>query len=115
MVIVMPSTDPHTKRDGENHERPRTCPSHLRFRINRDPHKPMSFVFQHPLKMEPIRSSETSDLNIHTPEKYPEELSTFIQHGESLKTRNTIITSKDQQKHHPMYAIPTIWTLENIL
>src|SRR5215467_8940789 len=55
---------------------PRTCPSHLRFRINRDPHQPISFVFQHPLKMEPIRSSETSDLNIHTPEKYPEELST---------------------------------------
>src|SRR5215468_705741 len=47
----------------------------------------MLFVFHHPLKMEPIRSSETSDLNIHTPEKYPEELSTFIQHGESLKTR----------------------------
>src|SRR5215510_1734969 len=65
---------------------PRTFPSHLRFRINRDPHQPMSFVFQHPLKMERIKSSETSDLNIYTPEKYPEELSTFIQHGECLKT-----------------------------
>src|SRR5215510_12550199 len=71
---------------------PSTCPSHLRFRINKDPHQPMSFVFQHPLKMEPIRSSETSDLNIHILEKYPEELSTFIQHGESLKTRcNTVV------------------------
>src|SRR5215475_7178997 len=57
-----------------------------RIRKNRGSHKLMLFVFHHPLKMEPIRSSETSDLNIRMPEKYPEELSTFIQHGESLKT-----------------------------
>jgi hypothetical protein len=41
------------------------------------------------LKMEPTQSSETSAFNTQTPGKYPEDNLSLLQHGESLKTRNT--------------------------
>jgi hypothetical protein len=36
--------------------------------------------------MEPTECSETSAFNIQTPGKYPEESTSYLQHGESLKT-----------------------------
>jgi hypothetical protein len=39
-----------------------------------------------PVKTEPKECSETSAFNIQTPEKYPEESTSYLQHGESLKT-----------------------------
>jgi hypothetical protein len=36
--------------------------------------------------MEPTECSETSAFNIQTPGKYPEESTSYLQHGKSLKT-----------------------------
>jgi hypothetical protein len=41
--------------------------------------------------MEPTECSETSAFNIHTPGKYPEEGTSCLQHGESLKTTIVLI------------------------
>jgi hypothetical protein len=41
--------------------------------------------------MEPTECSETSDFNIQTPGKYPEESTPYLQHGESLKTTIVLI------------------------
>jgi hypothetical protein len=38
--------------------------------------------------MEPTQCSETSTFNTQTPGKYPEDNSSLLQHGESLKSRN---------------------------
>ena len=40
------------------------------------------------LKMEPTQCSETSAFNTQTRGKYPEDILSLLQHGESLKTRN---------------------------
>jgi hypothetical protein len=44
-----------------------------------------------PLKMELIESSETSAIKTQTPGNYPKENITQIEHGESLKSRITLI------------------------
>jgi hypothetical protein len=44
------------------------------------------------LKMEPTQCSETSAFNTQTPGKYPEDNSSLLQHGESLKSRNIYVT-----------------------
>jgi len=45
-------------------------------------------VSEQVMKMEQIQGSETSAFNNNqTPEKYPEELLSSLQHGESLKHR----------------------------
>jgi hypothetical protein len=46
--------------------------------------------------MEPTQCSETSVFNTQTPEKYPEDNLSLQQHGESLKTRNTLHVSTYQ-------------------
>jgi hypothetical protein len=46
-----------------------------------------SYTLHHLLKMEPTQSSETSAFNIQTPGKYPEDNSSLLQHGESLKSK----------------------------
>jgi hypothetical protein len=38
------------------------------------------------LKMEPTQSSETSAFNTQTQGKFPEDNSSLLQHGESLKS-----------------------------
>jgi hypothetical protein len=47
-----------------------------------------SLTLQHLLKMELTQCSETSAFNTQTPRKYPEDNSSLLQHGESLKSRN---------------------------
>jgi hypothetical protein len=44
-------------------------------------------IFNQLLKIEPTQCSETSAFNTQTPGKYPEDNSSLIQHGESLKSR----------------------------
>ena len=43
------------------------------------------------MKMETIESSETSAIKTQTPGNYPKENITQIEHGESLKSRITLI------------------------
>jgi hypothetical protein len=40
--------------------------------------------------MEPTECSETPSFNFETPGKYPEENKPYLQHGESLKTTNSV-------------------------
>ena len=40
------------------------------------------------MKMEPIVSSETSEIRTQTPRNYPKRNKLHLEHGESLKTRN---------------------------
>jgi len=42
-----------------------------------------------PMKMELIEGSETSAIRTQTPGNYPKEIILHIEHGESLKSRNT--------------------------
>jgi hypothetical protein len=48
------------------------------------------------LKMEPTQCSETSDFNTQTPGKYPEDNSSLLQHGESLKSRRNNLSQAFQ-------------------
>jgi hypothetical protein len=41
--------------------------------------------------MEPTQCSETSAFNTQTPGKYPEDNLSLQQHGESLKTKVTVV------------------------
>ena len=50
----------------------------------------LTFFIHLPMKMEPIRSSETSAIKTHTPGNYPKRNILQLKHGESLKTRATI-------------------------
>ena len=52
--------------------------------------------------MEPTQSSETSAYNVRTPGKHPEDNFSLLQHGESLKTRNTFIISNFR---HVLYVV----------
>jgi len=44
--------------------------------------------------MEPIVSSETSAIRTQTPGNYPKRNKLHLEHGESLKTRMTILMSE---------------------
>ena len=50
------------------------------------------------MKMEPIVSSETSEIETQTPENYPKRNKLHLEHGESLKTRK-ISVRLQKQKH----------------
>jgi hypothetical protein len=51
------------------------------------------------MKMVPTEVTETSTLSIHTPGNYPKEENTRdSQHGESLKTRFTLVLLFDGKK-----------------
>ena len=47
----------------------------------------LTFFIHLPMKMEPIRSSETSAIKTQTPGNYPKSNILQLKHGESLKTR----------------------------
>ena len=47
----------------------------------------LTFFIHMPMKMEPIRSSETSAIKTQTPGNYPKRNILQLKHGESLKTR----------------------------
>ena len=49
---------------------------------------PLTFFIQLPMKMEPIRSSETSAIKTQTPRNYPKRNILQLKHGESLKNTN---------------------------
>jgi hypothetical protein len=56
--------------------------------------------------MEPTEWSETSDFNIQTPGKYPEDNIPYLQHGESLKTTKFVsvfyvIEVKNEREFYP--------------
>ena len=48
-----------------------------------------------PMKMEPIVSSETSAIRTQTPGNYPKRNKLHLEHGESLKTRHSLLVSED--------------------
>ena len=47
----------------------------------------LTFFIHLPMKMEPIRSSETSAIKTQMPGNYPKRNILQLKHGESLKTR----------------------------
>jgi len=47
----------------------------------------MEYFIHLPMKMEPIVSSETSEIRNQTPGNYPKRNKLHLEHGESLKTR----------------------------
>jgi hypothetical protein len=49
------------------------------------------FTLHYLLKMEPTQCSETSAFNTQKPRKYPEDIPSLQQHGESLKIRNGLL------------------------
>jgi len=52
------------------------------------PHTPtLSYFIDLPMKMEPIKCSETSAFSTQTPGRCPKENALHIKHGESLKSR----------------------------
>jgi hypothetical protein len=53
-----------------------------------------TYTLHHLLRMEPTQSSETSAFNTQTSGKYPEDNLSLLQHDESLKTRNTPLSSE---------------------
>ena len=63
-----------------------------------------------PRKMKPIEGSETSAFKPQTPGKYPKENILHNEHGESLKSRHTLIYA---QTHESMYIFIKIdfWLL----
>jgi len=48
--------------------------------------KSLTFFIHLPMKMEPIRSSETSAVKTQTPGNYPKRNILQLKHGENLKT-----------------------------
>jgi len=46
-----------------------------------------------PMKMEPIVSSETSEIITQTPGNYPKRNKLHLEHGESLKTSIVIVNN----------------------
>ena len=52
----------------------------------------MKYFIDLPMKMEPIVSSETSEIRTQTPGNYPKRNKLHLEHGESLKTSN--VTSR---------------------
>ena len=48
----------------------------------------MKYFIHLPMKMEPIVSSETSEIRTQTPGNYPKRNKLHLEHGESLKTRS---------------------------
>jgi hypothetical protein len=62
----------------------------------------LTFFIHLPMKMEPIRSSETSAIKTHTLGNYPKRNILQLKHGESLKTRekHTCSASTTFQGHH---------------
>ena len=50
----------------------------------------LTFFIHLPIKMEPIRSSETSDVKTQTPGNYPKRNILQLKHCESLKTRKLL-------------------------
>ena len=51
------------------------------------------FFIHLPMKMEPIRSSETSAIKTRTPENYPKRKILQLKNGENLKTRLNFLDS----------------------
>ena len=58
----------------------------------------LTFFIHLPMKMEPIRSSETSAIKTQTPGNYPKRNILQLKHGESLET--TLITSFQSVLHN---------------
>ena len=64
----------------------------------------LTFFIHLPMKMEPIRSSETSAIKTQTLGNYPKRNTLQLKHGESLKTR---------LKYYPL--APFIYSVEEYL
>jgi len=47
----------------------------------------MKYFIHLPMKMEPIVSSETSEIRTQTPGNYPKRNNLRLEHGESLRTK----------------------------
>jgi len=62
-----------------------------------------------PMKMEPIRSSETSAIKTQTPGNYSKRNTLQLKNGESLKTTyNKLVTACQHIRQHPVYMTDSL-------
>jgi hypothetical protein len=67
------------------------------------------FHLQQVVKMEPTQSSEMSAFNTQMPGKYPEDNSSLLQHGESLKSRTYCLIIIYTTMHCSLESYCAIW------